>query len=323
MKSGSRRIAVTGATGFVGWAVAERLRDDGLEVRALVRQGSRKPVPQGIEARTVAFEPGPLRAALEGCDAVVHAAGVIRAANQAGFDAGNVAGTQAVVAGANGAAARLVLISSLAAAGAGTVERPACEDHEPKPLNAYGRSKLAGERVVREQARVSWTIIRPPAVYGPRDRGFLPLFRMAARGVFIQAVRPAMPFRFIYIDDLARGVALAATDDAAGGEVLYLAHPQTFTSEELLRELAAVFGRPYRPWRMPPPLLSAAAVAGDLAWRAGVKPLLDSSRLAEFRAAGFVCSVDRARQVLGFAAEVGLREGLERTASWYRGKRWI
>jgi dihydroflavonol-4-reductase len=316
-------IAVTGATGFVGGAVAERLRDNGIGVRALVRQGNAKPLPAGVAAREFTFEAESIRRALDGCDAIVHAAGVIRAASQAGFDAVNVDGTRAVVAAANTAGARVVLISSLAAGGPGTADRPACEDHEPHPINAYGRSKLAGERVVRDQARVPWTIIRPPAVYGPRDRGFLPLFRMAARGVFIQAVPPAMPFRFIFIDDLARGVAQAASAREPSGEVLYLAHPQTFTSEELLRGLADVFGKPYRPWRIPGPVLTAAAGVGDLAWRLGIRPLLDSSRLAEFRAAGFVCSVDRAREVLGFAATTGLEEGLAATARWYRQNKWL
>src|SRR5262245_35529044 len=187
-------IAITGATGFVGWHVVEAL---GGQVRAIVRPGNRKPLPHGVESVEASLlDTSALARALDGCEAVVHAAGVIRARTQADFDAVNVGATRTVVAAANAAGARVILISSEAAIGAGTRERPSREDDSPKPLTPYGRSKLGGEEVVRRDARVPWTIIRPSAVYGPRDRGFLPLFALAARGLFPQIVRPDMPFTF-------------------------------------------------------------------------------------------------------------------------------
>jgi nucleoside-diphosphate-sugar epimerase len=331
MKSGSRIACLTGATGFVGWRVGELLRDQGWTVRAIVRPANRKRLPEGlqpVEAALVGTDASGTAAALahacDGCELIVHVAGRIRAPSEAAFNEVNVGATRAVVGAANATGGRVIAISSLAAGGPGTVARPCREDETPRPLNPYGRSKLAGEQVLRTEARVPWTIIRPPAVYGPRDRGFLPLFRMAARGIFLQAVAPAMPFSFVFIDDLAAAVAaVAAAGERAAGGTFFIAHPEVSTADDLLRQLAAIYGRPYRPWRVPGPALGALAWLGDRAWGLGVKPLLDSGRLREFRAEGFVCAVDRARDVLGFDARVPLAEGLQRTARWYHDLGWV
>ncbi len=205
----SRSVSITGATGFVGWHLAEAFRLAGWRVRAIVRPGGVKPVPDDVERVEAAFHSATLSAAIGESDVVVHAAGLTRALDASAFEF-NVSGTRAVVGAVNATGARLILISSQAAMGAGTISRPTREDDVPRPLTPYGRSKLAGEDVVRSDARTPWTIIRPTSVYGPRDRQFLPIFRLAARGIFLQVVPAATAFTLIYVDDLARGVVLAA-----------------------------------------------------------------------------------------------------------------
>src|SRR5262249_9178302 len=158
-------------------------------------------------------------------------AGLIRAPSAAAYEAVNVRGTEAVVQAANRSGARVTFISSLAAAGPGTGAKPCREHDEPQPLTAYGRTKLAAEAVVRTGARSGWTIIRPSAVYGPRDRAFLPLFRLASRGVFILVAPPAAQFTLIHIDDLARAIVVAAQQDRALGETLFVGHPRPQTTE--------------------------------------------------------------------------------------------
>lgn len=313
---------MTGATGFVGWHLAEAFRLAGWRVRAVVRPGGTKPVPEGVERIEAALHARTLCAAVGASDVVLHSAGLTRAHNRSAFEF-NVSGTRAVIDTANVTGARLVLISSQAAMGAGTASRPSREDDVPRPLTPYGRSKLAGEAAVRAEARTPWTIIRPPTVYGPRDRQFLPLFRLAAHGIFLQVVPAAMAFTFLYVEDLARGVVLAAESERASGQTLFLGHPDPSSADDVLRGLAEAFGRRHRPWRVPDLALRAVAWGGELAWTFGEEPLLDRTRLTELRAEGFVCAVDRAREVLGFTAAVTLREGLERTAQWYRHQGWI
>jgi UDP-glucose 4-epimerase len=320
----SRSVSITGATGFLGWRIAETFREQGWDVRAVVRPRNAKPLPAGVEPFGAPLEdPGAIRRAIERSEVIVHSAGVVRAPTPGAFDEGNVATTRAVVEAANAAGSRLVLISSQAAFGSGTRAAPACEDGEPRPLTAYGRSKLASEIVVRSAARVPWTILRPSAVYGPRDRGFLPLFRMASRGWFLEIADPGAFFTLTHVDDVARVAWLSAACDRAHGRTLFVGHPEPQRVEDLLRQLAAIFDRPYRPWRMPRVAVHAAAALGEIAWKLGMKPLIDRSRLTEFRAEGFVCDVTRAREVLGFTAAVPPGEGLATTARWYRDHGWV
>ena len=322
----SRSVSITGATGFLGWHLAEAFRDAGWHVRAIVRPGNSKPLPGSVQAIEAPLDESAVTAltdALESSSVVVHAAGVTRARLPSMFHATNVAGTRAVVEATNHVGARLLLISSQAAAGTGTTSRPRREHDEPCPVNPYGLSKLAAERVVRSEARVPWTILRPSAVYGPGDRQFLPLFRLASRGVSLLATKPSMPFTLIYVSDVACATLLAAAEERAAGHTLFLGHADAASAEDILRTIAEAVGRPYRGWKVPAPIMDVAARVGELAWMIGRQPIIDVDRLTELRSEGFVCAVERAQEVLGFTAAVRLREGAVQTARWYRDRGWI
>ena len=151
----------------------------------------------------------------------------------------------------------------------------------------------------------------------------LTLFRFAARGQFWLVARPGTPFTLIYADDVARAVVMASDDPRAVGETLFVGHPDPHTEEAILRQLAHVCGRALRPRRVPRLVLRALALAGEVAWRFGREPMLDAARISELQAEGWVCAVDRARDVIGFTAETPLPEGLERTLRWYRQQGWV
>ncbi len=319
----SRSLSLTGATGFVGRHVAEAFLLAGWEVRAIVRPGNRKPLPEGVSVVESDLSPASLATACAGTDVLVHGAALIRARDEAAFRAVNVDGTAAAADAAVRTGARMILISSQAAGGEGTPESPRREADPPAPVNAYGRSKLAAEVVLRATPGLSWTILRPCAVYGPRDRGFLPLFRMGQHGFFLVPSSPATAYTLIHVRDLVRAVLLAAESDRADGDTLFIGHSQPRTGDDLMRAIASAAGRPFRPFRIPGPLFTAAARAGDLAWKAGLRPLVDSGRLVELRARGFVCAVDRAREVLGFDAAIDLQAGVDETTRWYREHGWL
>ena len=146
----------------------------GATVRAIVRPESQQTAPEGSTALRVPLNAAALRPAFAGASVVVHLAGVVESVRAGGYAAVNVTGTEAVARAAREAGARLVHISSLAAAGPAPATAPRSEDLPPNPITDYGRSKLAGERAVAEVEGLDWTILRPGAVYGPGDRALLP-----------------------------------------------------------------------------------------------------------------------------------------------------
>ncbi len=181
------RLAITGATGFVGQVLVRRALAEGWRVNGLARSGV-LPV-EGADCITGTLdEPSALARLVTGVDAIIHVAGVVNAPDKAGFEAGNVAGTLAMINAARQAGvARFIHVSSLTA-------------REPG-LSHYGTSKARAETIVAASG-LDWTIIRPPAVYGPGDRDMLDLFRMARRGIVIMP--PGGRTSLIEVSDLAR-----------------------------------------------------------------------------------------------------------------------
>jgi dihydroflavonol-4-reductase len=303
----TQRVAVTGASGFIGRHLVEHLAARGTTVVAV-----RRP-----------FEPRALLEALRGADAVVHLAGVVSALKEQDYFAANVDGTRAVAEAARSLGLPLINISSLAAAGPAPPRAPRAEDDPPAPINAYGRSKLEGERAIARLDGLRWTTLRPGVVYGPRDRALLPLFRVAAAGVMPLVGRTDAAFSFIHVRDLVRAIA-AAVDHPAVSDTIFAGHAQPVTTREILEGVRAAAGARAAIIPIPMALTRAAALAGDLAGMLRGKPaVINSRRYAELASDGFVCRVDRLRDRLGIVAEIGLREGLADTFAWYRSEGWL
>jgi nucleoside-diphosphate-sugar epimerase len=312
------RAVVTGATGFIGWHLCERLRDAGWSVRAVVRPGTAKPVPPGVERHESALVASQLGSAFDSTAVVVHVAGTIWAPNEATFFRVNAGATREVAQAASQAGARLVYVSSQAAAGPSGPDTLRRETDVPQPCSAYGRSKLAGELAIRQVHDLRWTILRPVAVYGPMDRNFLAVFRLARAGIFPVPSSLATPYMLIHVSDLVAAIECAIGSAAAVHETMFIGHPSVHSTESFLEAVAAAVGRPCRPFVMPRLLLRALAAAGTVAMHLGRPPVLDHSRLRELTAGRFICDVGRARAVLGFEAAIDLPEGFARTAAWYR-----
>ena len=303
----SRRVAVTGASGFIGRHVTAHLAARGDQVAAV-----RRP-----------FEPAALREALRGAGAVVHLAGVVSALRESDYVAANVDGTRAVAAAARAAGIPLIHISSLAAAGPASPRAPRSEDDPPAPINAYGRSKLDGERAVAAIDGLGWTTLRPGVVYGPGDRALLPVFRLAARGILPLVGRVDAAYTFIHVADLVRVIA-AAVDHPPAGETMFVGHPQPVATRDLLEGIRAAVGGRAAIVPIPLAVTRLAAFAGDAAGLLlGTRAVINSRRYAELASEGFVCRVDRLRDRLGVVADIGLHEGLADACAWYRREGWL
>jgi dihydroflavonol-4-reductase len=239
------------------------------------------------------------------------------------FAAVNAEGTRAVATAARDAGARLVHVSSLAAAGPAPATAPHREGDAPHPVTPYGASKLASEQIVEATAGLRSIILRPGVVYGPTDRAVFPLFQAARRGVLPLVGRPGAAYTFIYVDDVVRTIVAAVEKTGASGTV-FVGHPVPVGSLDLLDAIQAAVGRKAGVIQVPMALTYVAAVAADLAGRVLRTPMpLNLWRYAELAAEGFVCRVDRMRDELGVTASVDLREGMARTAAWYREAGWL
>jgi nucleoside-diphosphate-sugar epimerase len=322
-------ILVTGGTGFIGGHLVERLvAAQRCPVRCLVRRpATAGNLPRGVELAHGDLESGAgLTEALRGVDTVIHLAGVTKARTAADYDRGNAVATANLLRAA-GDVARLVHVSSLAAAGPSTADRPLTEADEPRPVSHYGRSKLAGEEAVRNSPlRGRTVIVRPPVVYGPRDRDVYQVIRTVARGWMAQIGTAPRRFSHVYVGDLVDGL-IAAADRAsagAGGRIFYLANSAPVSWEEFGSLAARLMGRKLRTVAIPE---SAAYVLGLCAewWtRLSRKPgILSRDKVREACCAGWVCDPGRARRELGFCASTGLEDGLRRTLDWYKEAGWL
>jgi nucleoside-diphosphate-sugar epimerase len=287
------RVAVTGASGFIGRHLMEALRT----------RGDAVPVPRP-------FERGPLGARLAGVDVLVHLAGVVSAVREREFFDANVDGTRRVAEAARDAGVRLVHVSSLAAAGPAAPSAPRDEDDPCTPITPYGRSKLEGESAVASTEGLRWTILRPGVVYGPGDRALHPLFYMAEGGAMIVAGRPSAAYTFIHIDDVVRAL-LAAIDRDLRGETIFLGHRDPVSPRALMAAIRDRCGGRALMIPVPLALMRVAAAAGDLAGLLRGRPSpINRWRYRELASKGFVCRVDRMRDRLGVEARIGLRDGL-------------
>lgn len=317
-----RRVAVTGATGFIGRHVCAELAAGGDEVLAIVRPGSpRRPPPDAV-ALNAELTASALREAFTGVDAVVHLAGVISAIDDAEYMAANVVGTREVALAAAAAGARLVHVSSLAAAGPASPAAPRSEDDPPSPVTAYGRSKLDSEAAVHAIDGLSWVILRPGVVYGPGDRAMLPLFRAAKRGVLPLVGRTGAAYMFVHVSDVVRAID-ASIGVLPPGETVFVGHPKPISTREALEAIRTAVGSGIIV-RVPDPILWLAAIGGEMAGAMLGRPApINRRRYVELTAEGFVCRVDRLKERLGIVALIGFGEGVARTAAWYRSEGWL
>lgn len=320
-------ILVTGATGFIGSHLVERLVAEGRPVRCLVRRTS--PIgklPLGaVELACGDLGSGEgLAEALRGVHTVIHLAGVTKARRLSDYHTGNVIATAGLLRAA-GEVGRLIHVSSLAAAGPSNGDTSLTEDSEPLPVSHYGRSKLAGERAVRESALWERTVIvRPPVVYGPRDTDVYQIIRAAASGWMIRIGHAERRFSVIYVQDLVDGLLAIAGREGAGGRIYYLAHREPVSWEDFAGATARVLGRPVRTVTIAP--AAARAVGAFAEWWTGLrgKPgILSRDKITEACCPGWACDPSRACRELGFCASTSLEDGLRRTVQWYREAGWL
>jgi nucleoside-diphosphate-sugar epimerase len=321
------RALVTGATGFVGGHLAEALLRSGAEVTALARSADKA---AGLSAQGIRIIPGHLhdQAALDQAardqEIIYHVAGAVAAHNEAEFLRANRDGTKNIVAAAEaGGRPRFVLVSSLAAGGPSPRGLALDGSEAPRPVTAYGRSKLEAEQVVRA-SRLSWSIVRPPIVYGPRDREVLKVFRIARLGIAPVFGDGAQELSAVHAVDLA--AALRAVGEATGtvGRTYNACHPEVFTSSQFTRAIGAAMGRSVSTLRIPQVVGRALLTLTETSARlAGQTTILTTDKAKEFFQPGWTGDPTPLIRDCGWNPVYDLRKGLADTYQWYRKAGWL
>ena len=329
------RAFVTGATGFVGSHLVDALLARGDEASCLVRNPAKaaRVFPDRSPETVIGDlgDEGALRAGIEGADVVFHVAGVTSARNRAEFFSINTDATRRVLQAATDVAPdlqRFVLVSSLSAAGPTRSGQVLTEQDPPRPVSNYGESKLAGERIVMDGA-LPWTVIRPPAVYGPRDDELRRLFKFARLGLAPLFGDGSQQLTLIHVRDLVAALLAVPDSETTAGATYYASHPEILTAREFVTAIHAAVAKSAgkaegdigKPVFIPVPgwlTRGFLVVSGMAAGLAGRATMLSPDKGDELLAESWACSPSAIERDTGWAATIPYSEGVPETAQWYR-----
>ena len=328
---------VTGGTGFVGSHLVEELfRRDFDEVRCLVR--TERKWLEGLDITPIygdLSDVDTLWEALEGVDYVYHVAGLTRAKTWKAFEQANVQATLNLLGAVSQvipSVQKVLVTSSLAAVGT-CKEGAADEDTPLHPISRYGKSKAQMERAITArhemrrsfQERLPIVVVRPPAVYGPRDRDIYTFFKAVNNGICPIVGRGSTPaLSLVHVRDLVRGMADAAASDDTAGEVYFIGSEAAYAWNEIKDAATKALDRWALTVPVPGRLVEWAGLAAEgYGWLFGQYPPLNQEKAREIRRACKICAVDKARRAFGYQQQVALEEGIRETVTWYRRQGWL
>lgn len=320
------RAIVTGGTGFIGSHLIDRLLAQGQEVWALARDPAKAAALEEKNVRILRGDLFNIPSLPAGFDVVFHLAGCTRSLNAASYYNVNQAGTASLCRALSAARTdfKLILLSSLAAAGPSLENRPIRESDPPHPVTPYGRSKWLGEQaVLKYRDRFSVVILRPSAVYGPGDRDFLEYFQLIKR-FFFPTIRQQKEASLCYVKDLIEAIWLCAVNDLPSGEIFNVAALQPCNWEQVGDAAARAMKIKVNKVTVPLGSVYAASILSELRSRwTGNISLFTREKYHDLVQSGWVADTSKAREMLAFEARTSLEEGLTETIAWYQDRGWL
>ncbi|MCB0834273.1 MAG: NAD-dependent epimerase/dehydratase family protein [Bacteroidetes bacterium] len=325
------KALITGSNGFIGSHLTERLVADGVNVRCLVRPTSDLSNLEGVEVEYIfgdITEPGSLRQAVEGMDYVFHLGGITKAIDEKGYFDVNANGTRNLLDACvryNPRVQRVVVVSSLAAGGPARADRPRVESDSDSPVTPYGRSKKAGDDLAVQYAdRLPITILRPPAVYGPREKDILIFFKLVSIHLRPQIGFSSKYLSVIFVSDLVEAVVLSSASSGPSGSIYYVDDGEIHTWQSF----SSAICRALETWALPLVVPESAVRMTGLfsEWISnwsGKPAVLNRQKVIELTQPSWATSSQKIRKELGFESKVALDAGCRLTVEWYRKRSWI
>ncbi|QQL51306.1 NAD-dependent epimerase/dehydratase family protein [Mucilaginibacter ginkgonis] len=321
------RVLLTGASGFIGFHIIEALLTAGYDVTAVVRKSSKVEHLSEFAIQYTDLDFNSVDAlkdniAQNNYNYVIHAAGVTSALTPADYNYFNTTYTVNLAQAAANSGVRFVFLSSLAAIGPlKDLNGQITEATPPAPVTYYGESKLRAETEIREIEGLTYVILRPTAVYGPRERGIFIMFKQLTRGIELYIGRKPQQLSFIYCKDLA-DVVIKSLKQGSGG--YNLSDGNAYDRNKLAEISKDVLHLRTLRINLPMALVKLIALAADKISYLTKKPApLNTDKLNELAATNWNCSIDKARKDLDFAPRFDLYKGVKETLLWYKKENWI
>ena len=325
------KALVTGATGFIGSHLVEALLQKGVQVQCLVRQTSDLTWLKNLPIEVVhgdCNDKASLGEAVKGIDQVFHLAGVTKAIEDKTYFEVNALGTKNLIHAClenNPRLQKFIYLSSQAAAGpcqdGGTKkESDLCE-----PVSAYGHSKRIGEEfALAHTHEIPLFILRPSAVYGPRDRDIYAFFKLLSKRINPCLSGQDQHISLCYVRDIIQAILLAAEAQESSGEIFFLSDGHDYRLEEIGNAFAQAMGITPVCIRIPEWMFfGIASLSECLSKLSGKPPLLNKGKVEEMIQKNWVCDITKAKTLLGFEPQFKLSQGAKLTFEWYRKENWL
>ena len=328
------KVLLTGATGFVGSQLLDQLCARDISTRLLLRpkcntrfikKALNRSLTEIVEGEINQTEA--LQKATRDVTHIIHCAGLTKAIEPSEFYEVNQHGTRRLVEAANYRGKQIrqfTLISSLAAAGPAVADSPRRENDPPTPVSHYGQSKLAGENEVRHHCRVPFTILRPPAVYGPRDGEFLKLFKAVQSHLRPEFGGGRQVLSLVYVAELTEAIIRCLDHPRTENQTYFVSAPETITTAQMGIELEKVLQTKAYPLPLPTSFLWPVCVLQEMISRlTGISNVINRQKYAELAAPGWVCDGSQLQNDIGYRPSLTFATGATKTLEWYYQEGWM
>jgi len=325
------KVLVTGATGFIGSHLAEALLQKGVQVRCLVRKTSDLTWLKSLPIEVVhgdCNDKASLGEAVKSIDQVFHLAGVTKAIEEKTYFEVNALGTENLLHAClknNPQLQKFIYLSSQAAAGPCQHGGTKKESDRCEPVSPYGHSKRMGEEfALAHTHEIPLLILRPSAVYGPRDRDIYAFFKLLSKRINPCLSGQEQHLSLCYVLDIIQAILLAAEAQGSSGEIFFLSDGHDYHLEEIGNIFAQAMGVTPVCIRVPEWMIFRIASFSEyLSKLSGKPPLLNKGKVEEMIQKNWVCDITKAKTLLGFEPQFKLSQGAKLTFEWYRKENWL
>jgi UDP-glucose 4-epimerase len=328
-----KKVILTGATGFIGGYLTKRLIERNYKVYAVVRNSSDTSFLDGMEVEYISMDFNQPESIAKQIDEIqadyfINNAGLTRSVSEDALNKVNAHFIENIAKAIQLSSNKprvLLQVSSLAAFGPAEQQPNGFVSNEstPKPVTMYGRSKLLGEQLLKQHSDVPYIIVRPTAVYGPREKDLLTAFKALNKGFEIYLGSSDQRLTFIYVSDLVELIILAM-EKGKRHEEYFFTDGKVYSTREFNQYIKEALGRKTIGFTLPGGVVRALGfVVEKLAGIAGKYPVLNKDKVAELSAKSWECDAQSAHNAFGFTPKYDLKSGVQETVDWYREIRWL